>query len=334
MRRFTASVLLVLVAVVTPAAAEDKPAVSRDRFLDDLAPIIETSIKRKDTQHAVFHGCYDWHSAVHGHWALLRLDRVTQRHEARARHVASVLDGAALSTERALLRTRPAFEMPYGRAWFLRLAIERDQWATTRDVATPALVHTTAQEVAQSLRTWLAGRTFDPDVKEYANQAWAAAQLYDWYRHRKDDAGATWVRAWIAKSGVGAEPKLTYAQDTGRREFFSRRGNWDYAVCVTQPADVVAKYRKAHPFPTAELPPVATPRTAVHELGMNWSRAWAFTRLLASKPPADDVPRIKKALAAHIKAGQTAHTAHVGRYLAYDHWVPQFAVYALTERSQ
>lgn len=331
MRLIVIPVVMLLCGIPGTVAAEEKAPVSHAAFLDQLAPIIETSIKRKDTKHAVFHGCYDWHSAVHGHWALLRLDRVTKRHETRARHVAKVLDGKALSIERALLAARPAFEMPYGRAWFLRLAIERDQWAVTRQLATPALLHEVAAEVAQSLRTWLAQRTFDPDVKEYANQAWAATQLYDWYRHRKEARGAEWVRGWIAQSGVGAKPELTYAQDVGRREFFSRRGNWDYAVCITQPAKVRAAFLAAHPFPEGELAPVPTAKSAVHELGMNWSRIWTFTRLLATKPEAAVAARLEKARAAHIKAGQAAHKVHAGRYHAYDHWVPQFAVYALTE---
>ena len=114
------------------ALAKEKPSMTRDRFLDDAARIIETAVKRKDTEHAVFHGCYDWHSAVHGHWALLRLDRVRGKHEAAARYVAGRLSGEPLEAERTLLKTKPAFEMPYGRAWFLRLAIEFEQWAEGR----------------------------------------------------------------------------------------------------------------------------------------------------------------------------------------------------------
>jgi hypothetical protein len=35
-------------------------------MLAELAPIIEEQIARVDTNHDVFHGCIDWHSAVHG----------------------------------------------------------------------------------------------------------------------------------------------------------------------------------------------------------------------------------------------------------------------------
>ena len=35
---------------------------------DDLVP--------PRTLHPAFHGCFDWHSAVHGHWMLVRLLRL------------------------------------------------------------------------------------------------------------------------------------------------------------------------------------------------------------------------------------------------------------------
>ena len=40
----------------------------------------EGEVQNPRTLHPVFYGCFDWHSAVHGHWMLVRLlDReVTQ----------------------------------------------------------------------------------------------------------------------------------------------------------------------------------------------------------------------------------------------------------------
>ena len=36
----------------------------------ELAKAVRAAVARKDTGHAAFHGCIDWHSAVHGAWAL------------------------------------------------------------------------------------------------------------------------------------------------------------------------------------------------------------------------------------------------------------------------
>lgn len=328
------AIALLMLVTITGAADAKEPPVSDDSFLDGLGPVIGKAIERKDTGHAIFHGCYDWHSSVHGHWALLRLDRVTKRHAKAARRAAERLAPAQLKIEARLLAEQPAFEMPYGRAWYLRLAIELEQWSAARKADDGTRMRAPGDAVAASLRKWMDARTFSPDVKEYGNHAWAAAQLYDWYQHRGDAKGAAAVSAWIAKSGLGKTPALTYAQDEGRPEFFSRRGCWDYVVAITQPKPVREAFRKAHPLPPADLKPVTTGAKAVHELGMNWSRIWTFARLLEQPLPEGDAKRLRALLRTHIDAGKAAHAAHIGRYLAYDHWVPQFAIYAMTESSR
>ena len=89
-----------------------------------LAAPIRAAVLRRDTGHAAFHGCWDWHSAVHGHWAILRVARVSGQVEAEAAWVEAQLTEAGIADEAALLRQHPRFEDPYGRAWFLRLALE------------------------------------------------------------------------------------------------------------------------------------------------------------------------------------------------------------------
>jgi hypothetical protein len=72
----------------------------------------------------LFAGSWDWHSAVHAHWALLCI--------ARVRKLASIEDwlskrltDAALRAERNFLaKSGSGFEMPYGRAWLLMVLFE------------------------------------------------------------------------------------------------------------------------------------------------------------------------------------------------------------------
>src|SRR5437899_3747184 len=65
-----------------------------------------------------FYGCYDWHSAVHGHWLLVRLIRVFPRApfaaEAR-RELARSLIQSNIEQEVKYLNTdgRASFERPY-----------------------------------------------------------------------------------------------------------------------------------------------------------------------------------------------------------------------------
>ena len=80
-----------------------------------------------------FYGCYDWHSAVHGHWLLARLARSFPESpiagEARAALAAS-LTAEKIEGEVAYLEGpgRASFERPYGLAWLLQLAAELRRW--------------------------------------------------------------------------------------------------------------------------------------------------------------------------------------------------------------
>src|SRR6185369_4356917 len=78
--------------------------------------------------------CFDWHSAVHSHWLLVRLIRVLPTLEPRAA-IETALDSAfvpeKLAVETEYLRQRPWFERPYGLAWAVLLCAEAagTRWA-------------------------------------------------------------------------------------------------------------------------------------------------------------------------------------------------------------
>lgn len=78
-------------------------------------------------RHPAFFGCYDWHSAVHGHWAMMRVagkfPTLPQAKEA-VRILNEHLTPANIEKELAYLKANPDFEQPYGWAWFLRLSQE------------------------------------------------------------------------------------------------------------------------------------------------------------------------------------------------------------------
>src|SRR5690348_3188857 len=79
--------------------------------------------------HPAFYGSYDWHSAVHMHWLLLRVLRLYPASRDAVR-IADALDAhltpSAIEAELAYFRS-PAgrtFERPYGWAWLLELQAE------------------------------------------------------------------------------------------------------------------------------------------------------------------------------------------------------------------
>lgn len=109
----------------------------------------------EDTQpshlHPAFYGSYDWHSAVHMHWLLVKLlgklDPV--EHADLRNEIVTLLDEhlseANMRTEARYLETHTMFERPYGYAWALSL-----------HAALAEAEHRTEPAVSASVRSWLA----------------------------------------------------------------------------------------------------------------------------------------------------------------------------------
>jgi hypothetical protein len=132
-----------------------KPTPQRvHRRQERLARVIATGVGTTSphdptTISGVFAGNFDWHSAVHGHWALLSIARVT-RNATLERQTVARLTETALRRERARLAAHPTFEMPYGRAWLLLLLDELE-----RRPRRPAVVAALRRDTEQALLGWL-----------------------------------------------------------------------------------------------------------------------------------------------------------------------------------
>ena len=114
-----------------------------------LAESVEQSFLRRDTTHPAFGGCIDWHSSVHGAYALLTASRLTG--ESRwAEIVDTALTLDCLEAELASLRNGELnHEIPYGFSWFLKLAIEREQGWGNIDLLP------LAAEISTKLEQWI-----------------------------------------------------------------------------------------------------------------------------------------------------------------------------------
>jgi hypothetical protein len=85
--------------------------------------------------HPAFYGCFDWHSSVEMHWALIRLLRLVpeQMHQSSATAVLDEhLTKSALAQEAKYMLARRSFERPYGWGWALTLAHELTLWENER----------------------------------------------------------------------------------------------------------------------------------------------------------------------------------------------------------
>jgi Protein of unknown function (DUF2891) len=80
-----------------------------------------------------FYGCYDWHSGVHNHWALVKLlQKYPNNIHAKAikEKLNKSFDAANIAKEVKYFETHDlSFEYPYGTSWLLKIATELNAWS-------------------------------------------------------------------------------------------------------------------------------------------------------------------------------------------------------------
>ena len=327
----------------------------RSRWIDALGIIPSKCIERVDTVHGdktLFHGCYDWHSSVHGHWALFRMDLAGsgQHHDKVARvrgrfteeKIASVIDELEQTTQ---------FEMPYGRAWLLRLVVEYERWAVKNHVPLPRGWRLLGDHAAGSLEAYYLGgspkRTLNILSNQYRNDSFSIVQLHDYYRHRSDEEKLTAIKGYITEYFVDGDLHFDPELDRDPNAFLSPFWSWVYLLAKTQPDETLRKMVGINEIGEDRLRPMAQQEVArgrVHHLGMNWSRAWAIKSLARRMLSWDSrqllAERFIVSYHAHVVRGLKVHEnfAQVHpdieekeAYYSYYHWVPQFGIYAITD---
>jgi len=281
-----------------------------------LAQVPALHVLRHDTIHPAFHGCIDWHSACHAVWALLAYRGASGDGQYNA-IVDGILMPTKLAAEAADLMARPQFEMPYGRAWFLRLALE------DRLVTGSTRLTFMARDVAASLLAQYRGRAIDPFAREYANPCWALINLLDYaeVEGRADIADA--VRESAAGMTGFLDRLPSEAEEEGWPDFMAVTPMFCELLVragAVAPKETMAKVGER----LLKLRPVTEPRKA-HHYALNFSRGWA---LLALAKAASDERLLALALD-HIEVNLHHPSWWRGDYRSVAHWVPQFGIFAL-----
>jgi DUF2891 family protein len=295
-------------------------------------------VKSPRALHPAFYGCFDWHSAVHGHWLLVRLLR-TVPDLPQAAQIRAALDAnltaAHIAAEVAYFAGphRQAYERTYGWAWLLQLAAElagfddpdARRWAAH-------LAPLTAAIVARYL-AFLPKQTYPIRTGVHPNTAFGLALALDYAR----GAGHAALEALLVERALAyfaADRDAPAAWEPGGADFLSPAlTEADLMRRVLAPA---AFATWLHGFLPRGLPPALRAPAIVsdrsdgklaHLDGLNLSRAWCL-RAIVHALPAGDALRAELIAAAelHTAAG-LAHVA-TGDY-AGEHWLASFAVYLL-----
>lgn len=288
-----------------------------------------------------FHGCYDWHSAVHGHWLLARLlKQFPDLPEAKAVRaaLAAHLTAANLKAEAAYF-ARPdskSFERPYGWAWLLKLAEELHGWDDSDAKEWSRNLKPLTDAIVGRYLDYFPKQTYPIRTGVHPNTAFGLAFAHDYARA----VGHEKLKALVEERAMayyGADADYPAAWEPGGADFFSPAlTEADLMRRVLPPAEFRAWFHKFLPGaargePKALFTPATvTDRTdpqIVHLDGLNLSRAWGM-RAVAATLPADDPAR--KVLTESADRHARAALGHVasGEYVG-EHWLATFAVYML-----
>jgi hypothetical protein len=291
-----------------------------------------------------FCGCFDWHSAVHGHWLLARLARLHPEAPFAARARAALdrsLTPANIAAEVAYLdgKGRADFERPYGLAWLLQLAAELREWDDPRARAWSATLAPLERASAARLQSWLPKLNYPIRAGEHSQTAFAFGLVVDWARTAGDEELGRLVRGRSEAFYLG-DRDCPLAYEPSGQDFLS--------PCLAE-ADLVRRLLEPARFAAwlgAFLPGIPRDGSAdwlrpgvvsdptdgklVHLDGLNLSRAWMLEGIAAGLPAGDPrLPALRAAAASHRRVGLAAVT---GEHYEGGHWLGTFATYLVTGR--
>ncbi|HKI00803.1 MAG TPA: DUF2891 domain-containing protein [Thermoanaerobaculia bacterium] len=288
-----------------------------------------------------FYGCYDWHSAVHGHWLLARLTRQLPDAPFAAKARAALdrsLTPANISAEVRYLEGegRATFERPYGFAWLLQLSAELREWDDPQARGWAETLDPLARAAVKRVRTWLPKLSHPIRTGEHNQTAFSLGLMIDWARGAGDREAQTLFET---------RARELYEKDKACALAYEPSGEDFLSPCIAE-ADLMRRLMPPAAFAawlSAFLPQIGgqgwlTPAVVTdptdgklaHLDGLNLSRAWMLEGIAAGLPVNDPrVAILSSAAAAHRESGLASVT---GEHYEGGHWLGSFATYLVTGR--
>lgn len=285
--------------------------------------------------HPAFYGCFDWHSAVHGHWSLVSLLKQFPKLDKREDAIKMLMQN--ISKENIEIEVsyfygkhNTSYERTYGWAWLLKLAEELHTWDDPNArVLEQNLLPLTDLIVGKYLE-FLPKLNYPIRVGEHPNTAFGLSFAYDYAK----TIGNTELQSLIeqrAKDFYNNDKDCPLSWEPGGFDFLS--------PCLEEAAlmkrvlsseefqvwleDFLPQLKeKTFAVETGKVSD-RTDGKLVHLDGVNFSRAWSLNEI------ARDLPEYN-----HLKNIANQHINYslpsiVGDSYEGGHWLGSFAIYAL-----
>lgn len=295
----------------------------------------EADLKMPIDHHPAFYGCFDWHSAVHGHWSLIYLLKTFPELEQRDKAMKMLTENLTAENIQkeiayfSMNKNSASFERTYGWAWLLKLQEELYTWDTDYARKLYNNIKPLADYISQAYLDYLPKLYYPIRVGEHTNTAFGLSFAYDY----AVTVGDTKLKDMIEKSA-----RRFYTDDKGCPITWEPSG-YDFLSPCLQEIDIMRKV-----LPQAEftswlanfMPEVAddslelepgkildrSDGKLVHLDGLNFSRAWCLYPL-------------KQQGTSHLADQHLDYSLSKitdGDY-AGQHWLGSFALYAFQQKS-
>ena len=294
----------------------------------------------------VFYGCFDWHSAVHGHWLLVRQLRVGPQDAAWRAEAISKLDtnltpenvaGELTNFRRA---ARGSWERPYGWAWVLQLTAELREYEDPKAKQWLATLEPLEADIVAATKDWLPKLAYPIRLGTHNQSAFAFTLMLDWAEVAGDEEFAELLKS---------RANDFHLTDTNCPISYEPSGEDFLSPCLME-ADlmrrVIGSSEEYAKWLSSFLPNIPTDGTAewlapaivkditdgklVHLDGVNSSRAWNLYNVARALPETD--PRRASLVATANIHRDTGVAAVSDEHYAGSHWLASFATYLMTDR--
>ncbi|MFS4491695.1 DUF2891 domain-containing protein [Maribacter sp. 2308TA10-17] len=290
--------------------------------------------------HPAFYGCYDWHSAVHGHWSLVSL----LKQFPSLNQAASIREklAASLSEENILVEVayfkipgNASYERTYGWAWILKLAEELHTWEDPLARDLEKKLQPLTDLMVQSYLDFLPKLNYPIRVGEHSNTAFGLSFALDY---------AETLNVTTLKHEIERTVKRFYAKDNAMDgcPLEWEPSGFDFLSPCLEEAYLVSRVYSTSEFKVwfdTFLPQLKnqefklapgkildrTDGKLVHLDGLNFSRAWCLYGIAEALPEYEHIKKIAKE---HI---EYSLPNIVDDNYGGTHWLGSFAIYALNK---
>ena len=292
-----------------------------------------TDLKEPKVLHPAFYGCFDWHSAAHGHWSMVELLRLYPNLE-QADSIKTVLENH-LSQENIKQEVdyfkkdiNQGYERMYGWAWLFKLSQSLYEWKDPLGDRLFQNLKPLTQVLEQKMDEFLPKLVYPIRVGEHTNTAFALNMTYDYakslektdlleqiksaaLRFYKDDkacpidwepSGYDFLSPCLEEAVLMQKVLNDKAFDSWVGDFLPDLDNKTFDLEIAKVSD-------------------RSDGKLVHLDGLNFSRAWNLYQLSKN----DDLAHLSVLAKEHYQA---AYPNLIGDSYEGGHWLASFAIYA------